>query len=152
MNYQLVTDARLKALTKKARLSPRLRMNDNLHELPDKVQRFLNAIEPGSYVRPHRHMDPPRAECFTVLKGKFLVVLFDDGGKVTEKIILDGMKNIAIEIKPGIWHTVISLRKGGIFFEVKEGPYVPTTDKDFAPWAPAEAGKEAEKWMKNLVK
>ena len=35
-----------------AAASPRLRSNHNLHCLGDLVQRFLNALQPGTYVRP----------------------------------------------------------------------------------------------------
>ena len=38
-----------------ARQHPRLRLNHNLHQEQDQVQRFLNVLQPGSYVRPHRH-------------------------------------------------------------------------------------------------
>ena len=40
----------------KAKTSPRLRMNYNFHpELSDKVQRFINAMEPGTIVDIHHH-------------------------------------------------------------------------------------------------
>ena len=39
-----------------ARRKPRLRMNHNLHQESDLVQRFLNVLQPGTYVRPHRHV------------------------------------------------------------------------------------------------
>ncbi|HIC0138358.1 TPA: WbuC family cupin fold metalloprotein, partial [Enterobacter hormaechei] len=36
--------------------SPRLRAHHNFHpELSDPVQRLAIAMEPGTYVRPHRH-------------------------------------------------------------------------------------------------
>ena len=44
----------LAAVCEAAAASPRLRSNHNLHGLGDLVQRFLNALQPGTYVRPHR--------------------------------------------------------------------------------------------------
>ena len=34
----------------------RLRQNHNFHQQNDLVQRFLNVLQPGTYVRPHRHV------------------------------------------------------------------------------------------------
>ena len=67
-------------LSARAAASPRRRANHNLHpELADPVQRFLNAMEPGTYVRPHRHMAPePKWELFVVLDGE--VVVHDAAG------------------------------------------------------------------------
>jgi hypothetical protein len=46
---------RLSGLSKEARLSPRQRMNHNFHaELSDPIQRLAIAMEPGTYIRPHR--------------------------------------------------------------------------------------------------
>ena len=43
-------------LVKRARQTPRGRLNLNLHpRLEDPIQRLLNAGSPGTYVRPHRH-------------------------------------------------------------------------------------------------
>ncbi|HHS84277.1 MAG TPA: cupin fold metalloprotein, WbuC family, partial [Gammaproteobacteria bacterium] len=61
----------LQELQKRAADSARKRTNLNLHQtLEDPVQRFLNAIEPGSYVRPHRHNTPLRWELFVALSGR----------------------------------------------------------------------------------
>lgn len=39
-----------------AATSPRLRAHRNFHpELSDPVQRLAIAMEPGTYIRPHRH-------------------------------------------------------------------------------------------------
>ena len=50
--------------SERAKASPRLRMNYNFHDLADPVQRMLNAIEPESYIRPHRHFNPAKMEFF----------------------------------------------------------------------------------------
>ena len=60
----------LAELSAAARLHPRRRLNRNLHAMDDPSHRLLNAIEPGSYVRPHRHLTPPKSE--TIVLGGFL--------------------------------------------------------------------------------
>ena len=135
----------------KARQSPRLRMNHNLHELEDRVQRMLNAIEPGSYIRPHRHLDPDKTELFLILKGIGAVITFSDTGE-TKDIVIMGKRygTMGVEIPPGVWHTVVSLESGTVFMEIKDGPYTASTDKDFAPWAPNPEDEEAKVYLKEL--
>ena len=138
--------------SRRARRAPRRRVNFNYHELPDPVQRMLNAIEPGSYVRPHRHLDPPKTEVFLLLRGRGAVVVYGDDGTESETVLLEaGGETQGVEIPPGVWHTVVSLEEGTVFFEVKDGPYVALTDKDFAPWAPKEGSDEAAAWLQALA-
>lgn len=114
------------------------------HELDEPFQRMLNAIEPDSYTRPHRHLDPPKAEVFVVLRGSALVVRFSDTGEPLEGILLDADGPArGIEIPVGAWHCLISLESGTVLFEAKEGPYTQSGDKSFAPWSPPETDKEA---------
>ncbi len=64
--------------------SPRLRAHRNFHpELSDSVQRLAIAMEPGTYVRPHRH--PHTFELLLPLRGRFVVLNFDDRGTVTHR-------------------------------------------------------------------
>ncbi|MEK6726994.1 MAG: WbuC family cupin fold metalloprotein [Deltaproteobacteria bacterium] len=125
-------------LVQAARSSPRKRMNLNIHQSLDaRVQRFFNAMEPDTYVRPHRHVQEGRFEMFLCIKGKGAALTFDDAGKVIDSVIIspDG-DSIGIEIPPHAWHTILSLSTGTVFFELKEGPYAAIDDKDFALWAP----------------
>jgi hypothetical protein len=43
-----------------------------------------------------------------------------------------------LELKPNTWHTVYPLSNEAIIIEVKEGPYTPSVEGDFAVWAPKE--------------
>ena len=139
--------------SKKAAASPRRRMNHNFHELSDPVQRMLNAIEPGSYIRPHRHLDPDKMEMFIVLKGRGAVITFDDDGQILECFKLEaGGETLGIEVAPGVWHTVVSSEVGTVFLEIKDGPYLPTTDKDFAAWAPLLDTPDADRYMEGLLR
>ena len=130
----------LDALTEKAKNAPRKRMNYNLHPGPaDPVQRLCNAIEPETYIRPHRHTDPETIEVFVMLRGSAVLLFFDDAGRVIELNTLSAQGPvIAAEIPARTWHAMASLESGSIFFEVKQGPYAPLVTKDVASWAPAE--------------
>lgn len=147
----LINKECLSSTIKAAKLSPRLRMNHNFHELSDVVQKMLNAIEPDSYIRPHRHITPERSEMFLVLTGRGAVIIFDNDGGIKEVYKLEvGQDILGIDIYPGVWHTVLALETGTVFMEVKEGPYVAISDKDFAPWAPAPGDDQYKKYMVGL--
>jgi cupin fold WbuC family metalloprotein len=120
----------------------------------DSLQRMLNAIEPGSYVRPHRHHAPPKPESLVLLSGSVGFVLFhDDGTPNYEASVLlhktDGA--IALDCRESIWHTFFALEPDTVVFESKSGPFDPRTDKEFAPWAPAEGVAEAATYLERLV-
>lgn len=126
-------------------------MNYNFHQHEEPVQRFLNAVEPGSYVRPHRHVDPPKWEMFVCLRGRGAAVVFDDEGRITEICRLDPTRGeYGVEIEAGAWHSIISLAPGSVFLEVKEGPYKPKHAGVFAPWSPAPDDSGVEEFIGKL--
>lgn len=139
-------------LTARARRALRLRAHHNVHgDLADPVQRLFIAIEPGSYVRPHRHPPSQPWEFFMVLRGRLLLVLFDDDGRVSrrEEVAADGPLR-AVEIPAGSWHSVVALESGALFLELKQGPYMALSDDGFAPWAPQEGEAAAaafQQWL-----
>jgi cupin fold WbuC family metalloprotein len=149
-----INEALISQVSQKAKASPRLRMNHNFHtDLSDTLQRMLNAMEPGTYVRPHRHQDPDKREVFIIFRGAAVVIEFDDKGNITDHIVLDASKgNYAVEIAERTWHTIISLKKNSVLFEFKDGPYTAITDKDFAPWAPAEGQPGTAEFNIGLLK
>jgi cupin fold WbuC family metalloprotein len=132
----------LRELGAKAAASPRRRMNLNLHErLDDPAQRLLNAFEPGTYVRPHRHAD--KWELFVWLQGAAAVLIFDDRATLLERADLaaDGVR--VVEIPPNTWHTLVALVPDTILFETKRGPFDPGVRAEFAAWSPAEGDPAA---------
>ncbi len=140
-----IDSALLDELTRKAGESPRRRMNFNLHVcLEDPVQRLCNAIEPGTYIRPHRHTNPPTFEVFVMLRGSAVVLFFNDSGLVIERAVLSAEGPLmALEIPPDTWHAMAALEGGTVFFEVKQGPYVKPDGPDVAAWAPEEEENKA---------
>ena len=142
----------LERLSASARSSLRLRMNSNLHAMNDATHRLLNATEPGTYVRPHRHASPPKEETLLVLRGRGLILVFDDGGEVIEHALLSRSGPCLVaEIPPGSWHTLIALEHGTVWFEVKQGPYVAPLPADCAAWAPAPDSPLASKYLERLA-
>ena len=105
--------------SEQAKQSPRLRMNYNFHErLDDPVNRLLNAMEPDTYIRPHRHLNPDKDEIFLLLRGKAVVFIFDAQGNITEKVLLDPLVgSYGAEIKPGIWHCLLVLEPDTVVYE-----------------------------------
>lgn len=132
-----ITTAMLDDLSRQARQSPRRRANLNLHpELGDPIQRLAIAMEPDTCVRPHRH--PHTWELLYPLRGRFVVLCFDDDGRVADRRIL-GEDSLMIENAAGVWHAVLSLDSGGVIFEVKHGPYQAIALADHAPWSSDDA-------------
>jgi cupin fold WbuC family metalloprotein len=149
----VIIDQQLTAsVTEEAKNSARFRKNYNFHQdYADPVNRMLNAIEPGTYVRPHKHESPDKFEVFIVLSGKALVIRFDDAGAILEHSILNRSSGIyGVEFAAREWHTIISLVSGTVLYEVKAGPYAPIDDKNFAPWAPIEGSPEAAGYLESL--
>lgn len=139
-----ITDDLLAEVSAEARQAPRLRKNRNFHAMEDPVHRLLNALEPGTYIRPHRHRKATKAETALVLSGAVAVLIFEDAGMLVEKRRLSPAgPDRGVEMPAGVWHTFVALEPGTVFFETKAGPYEPLTPEELASWAPPEGAAEA---------
>ena len=127
-------------IDRRAENSKRRRANTNLHrDASSLVQRLFISMMPDSYVRPHKHTQAHKWECFLVVSGQLDFLLFDDNGVLTDRVTLSAEGECrGIEIPPGQWHATVC-REPVVFFEVKQGPYEVESDKVFADWAPEEA-------------
>lgn len=116
--------------SRKAKSTPRLRMNYNLHEsFEDSVQRMFNALEPGTIVTIARH--PYSSETLIMLRGKLRVLIYNDNKEIVEDVIIaPNSENIGYHIPKGTWHKVESLESGTVCFETREGPYAPVAPED----------------------
>jgi len=150
----IINDCFISPVIGKAGSSPRKRMNYNFHlQLDDPLQRMLNCLEPGTYIQPHKHENPDKCEAFILLKGKLLVIEFDDDGHVNAHAILEaGTGTYGAEIAPRLYHCIIALESGTVVYEVKNGPYSPLNDKNFAKWAPKEGEEGCREYMDDLVR
>jgi cupin fold WbuC family metalloprotein len=140
----IINESLLDSVAAKARQSPRKRMNHNFHAtLDDPLQRMLNWLEPDTYIRPHKHENPDKCEAFILLKGTVLVLEFDETGNVTSHAVLKAGSGVyGAEIAPRIFHCILPLGEASVVYEVKDGPYSPLNDKNFAQWAPKEGEEE----------
>jgi cupin fold WbuC family metalloprotein len=112
--------------------------------MEDPVHRLLNALEPGTYIRPHRHLKATKAETAIVVSGAVAVLIFDDAGAILEKRRLSPAgPDRGVEMPAGVWHTFVALEAGTVFFEAKAGPYEPLSPEELAPWGPAEGAPDA---------
>ena len=122
-NMKIIDDNLLNGLAEEAKNSPRLRKNYNFHHsLQDKCHRFLNALEPDTFIPVHHH--PDKAETFVVLKGRVKVSTYNDDGEVLESYILsheDG--RYGVDVPENVWHGVECLEPS-VLLECKAGPFV----------------------------
>lgn len=125
----IINDELLDQVSAKAKESPRLRMNYNLHESLDaKAQRLINVLLPGTVLPIHRHRHT--AETYVLLRGKMFVVFYNDIGAQIERFLLDPtIGNYGVQIPAGQWHGIEVIEPSAIF-EVKDGPYMPLEPED----------------------
>lgn len=146
----LVGEKELERLCETARTTPRLRKNLNLHTSETSAcQRLFNAVEPDSYIQPHRHLEPEKDETLVLVRGRLGLVTFDDTGAVTGSALLD-RETVAVDIPHGLYHTALALESGTVFFEAKAGPYRPLTENEKAGFAPGEGEPGAPLYLERL--
>jgi len=142
----------LDSLMTEAKDSERLRANHNFHaDLDEPLQRMLVAMEPGSFVPPHRHCHPRKPECLLVIRGALAIAEFEDDGAIKRSFRASSDAEIfGCDFKPETWHGLVSLETGTVFLECKPGPYTPFHENDIPPWAPA-SGSERIAFMDRIV-
>lgn len=149
---QIINRDLLEEVSSLAKQSPRRRRNYNFHASEsDSCNRLLNAIEPDSYIPPHCHRDATKDETLVIVRGRVGIVCFDAHGAVSAKMLLaPGGEAAGVNIPHGVFHTLLALESGSVFFEAKAGPYVPLKPDEKAPWAPAESDPQAASYLARL--
>jgi len=149
---KIITRELVAQVSAEARRSPRLRKNFNLHPSDEsRCHRLLNAIEPGSYIRPHRHLDPEKDEAFILMNGRLGIVTFTDDGAVAETALLSlAGGNLAADIPHGVYHTALALESGTLFYETKAGPYRQLNEGEMVTWAPEEGAPQVQDYLLQL--
>lgn len=134
--------------------SPRKRMIQKIHkDHGSNVHKMFNAMQPGTYITPHRHMHPEKTETLLVVSGAILFVEFSDMGKMgTHTLLQPGTEIFGIDVAPHVYHTFIALKPDTLIFEIKDGPYEKSFDKDIPDWAPREGSVEAEQYLLDMLK
>jgi cupin fold WbuC family metalloprotein len=140
--FAVVDAALLAQKVRDAAANPRKREIHRFHaDDAAALHRMINAIQPGTYVRPHRHLSPAKDEAFVLLSGCMGFICFRDDGSFDREdcAVLDRETGVlAVDAPAGGWHAILALAPDTALFEIKPGPYSPMSDKDFAPFAPAE--------------
>jgi len=135
---------------KASRESPRRRMIMPIQRSQDaRVQRLLNFLQPGTYIRPHRHPLPHATESLCLLEGELEFLVFSESGEILDRIPLTP-ENPLLDFEPGVWHGMIVKKPDTVIFEIKLGPYNPATDKEFAAWSPEEESPEVSAFFAKL--
>jgi cupin fold WbuC family metalloprotein len=149
----IITPHTLSELSQVAASSPRLRKNLNLHASNEShCHRLLNALEPGTYIQPHCHLDPEKDETMIALSGSFGILIFDADGNVVEQLVMTaGQGNLGVTIPAGVLHSMVVLEPGSVFFESKAGPYVALADAEKAHWAPAEGDPQCATYLAQML-
>lgn len=146
----------LDRLVQEAKISGRLRQHRNIHtSYRDTCQRLFNAIEPDSYIQPHRHASVPREELLMAVRGLMALIIFDDVGEVTSVQRFGSEAHGAdvtagVEVSSSTWHTVVALVPGSVLLEIKAGPFDPSQPKDMASWAPIDGSVESAAYLRYL--
>lgn len=137
-----------------SRQSPRRRMAQRIHkDLDAGTHRMFNALQPGTYITPHRHANPAKEETIMVVSGSVLFIRFTDTGEIESQTLLQpGTEIFGIDVAPHVYHTFIALKPDTLIFEVKDGPYEAASDKDIPDWAPREGTEEAEAYLLEMIK
>lgn len=143
-----INDKLLETLHQQAMSSERKRMNHDLRTtVEDGSQRMLNALEVGTKVPIHRHLET--SETTVCLQGCLDVVFYDlrpnedCGGPfmgASGTVIADGMEanvfechrvrlcpregRFGVQIPRGAWHSVV-VHEPSTIFEAKDGKYKP---------------------------
>ena len=142
MEIQLINDSLFSHLHEMARENERLRMNFDLRTTPaDTSQRMLNALEVGTHVPIHRHVNT--SETVVCLEGCLDWVFYEelpnmdaggpihDGETATDEScfkevarfrICPREQKYGIQIPPMAWHSV-EVHEPSTILEAKDGAY-----------------------------
>ena len=122
--------AAVKASTKRrARINTHPDGDDALHEM-------IIAIDPTSYIRPHKH--PGKSEAFHIIEGEVDIVVFTDTGEIDRIVPLGppgSGRSFYYRMSSAFFHTLIIRSDVLIVHEITNGPFRPsaTVFADFAP-------------------
>jgi len=135
-----------------SRASSRKRVILPFHKTHDeRLHRMFNAMQPGTYVRPHRHLVAQKHEAFVLLRGSLDFLVFDEQGSISRvERLVAGSEAFGVDLAPHVYHGFLVRSTDTLVYEVKEGPYVAQDDKDFAPWAPPEETPEVASYVLGL--
>jgi len=153
-SFSIIDQTLIEEKANHAKDNARLREIHNFHNSDEAtLHRMLNALQPKSYIMPHRHLKDPKEETIIVLQGSLGCMCFeDDGGIIEDSMCYLSLNSnqIGIDIRVGVWHTIFALEPDTVVFEVKSGPYKKASDKEFASWAPDYNSEKTIEYLAHL--
>ena len=145
--------ADIEVLRQAVRRTPKRRARINAHPgHDDALHEMIIAIEPGSYIRPHRH--PGKSEAFHIIEGDVDIVVFREGGEIDEIVSLGekgGARPFYYRMSEPRFHTLIIRSDLLIVHEITNGPFSPDGTV-YAAFAPAEGDPAALAFQADLAK
>jgi cupin fold WbuC family metalloprotein len=107
----------------------------SLHAGPDDVlYQMLIAQHAHHYNRPKKH--PGRAKSWHLIEGRMAVIVFDDQGRVTERVVLDERESFLHRLPTDTYHTNVPLTPLVVHIETLPGPFIDGQDRRQAAFAP----------------
>lgn len=115
-------------LLESASSSERLRQNYDLrNSSADTSQRMMNALQPGTQVPIHRHIDT--AETVICVSGRLEEILYESTNtdntefkEISRFMLCPSEGNYGMQIPAGTWHS-INVIEPSVIFEAKDGAY-----------------------------
>jgi len=144
----------IEVLRQAVRKTPKRRVRINAHSgSDDELHEMIIAIEPGSYIRPHKH--PGKSEAFHIIEGQVDIVVFSEAGEVERIVSLaakGGRHPFYYRMSTPHFHTLIIRSDLLVVHEITNGPFLPT-GTIYAAFAPEEGDTaSAAIFQANLVK
>lgn len=146
-----IDEGLINRVLEEAKINPRRRALRCFNQPEDMLQVMVNAGMRDTYIRPHKHENPDKAETFTILRGSVAVVEYDNSGEISDCAVIDreGMTK-SVKIAPRTWHNFVVLSEEGALYEIIGGAYEAPSHKKFAVWAPEEGSPDAQKYLEGL--
>ena len=123
-----------KNFSNKARICMHKNLNEKIHDM------FIVHLK-DCYVRPHKHLK--KSECMFIINGEADAIIFDDNGKILQKIELGNYssgKDFFYRINNNTFHMLLIKSEFFIFHENTEGPFK-SDETVYAKWSPKKHDK-----------
>jgi cupin fold WbuC family metalloprotein len=149
-----IGESELNALRAAVKASAKRRARINTHpDGEDALHEMIIAIDPSSYIRPHKH--PGKSEAFHIVEGEVDIVVFKDDGEIDQIVPLGAPgsgRSFYYRMSKPFFHTLIIRSDVLIVHEITNGPFRPQ-GTIFAGFAPDDSeAEEAAAYQADLVR
>ena len=106
----------------------------------------------NTYVRPHKHLK--KTESLHIIEGTATVILFDDNGNITRKVMLGDYNSgypFYYRMNSSTYHMLVITSETLAFVEAATGPF-DKSETVFPSWAPEEKDKEKVEQLMNKIR